>query len=140
MKKDTAKLLEELKNCSNFTKFYNENNDYIKDTSLADYLNNILQAKNLKKADVVRKAEMSEVYAYQIFSGIRKPERNKLLCIAFGLELNLEETQNLLKVSGYSQLYAKKPFDSIIIYAICKELSIVEANNLLYEYELETLG
>ena len=141
MTKDTSKLLEELKQCSDFKKFYNENNEYINDTSLSDYLNNIIEKKKLKKSDIIRKAEISEVYAYQIFSGIRKkPERNKLLCLAFGMELNLDETQELLKISGYSQLYVKKPFDSVIIYAICNQFTVVETNNMLYKYDLETIG
>lgn len=141
MTKDTAKLLEELQQCSDFQKFYNENSEYINDTSLADYLNDIIEKKKLKKAEIIKKAEISEVYAYQIFSGIRKkPERGKLLCLAFGMELNLNETQELLKISGYSQLYVKKPFDSVIIYAICNQLSVVDTNNLLYDYDLETIG
>lgn len=141
MTKDTTKLLEELKQCADFKKFYNENNEIIKDSSLSDYLNKIIEKKKLKKSEIIRKAEISEVYAYQIFSGTRrKPERNKLLCLAFGMALNLDETQELLKISGYSQLYVKKPFDSIIIYAICNRLSVMETNNLLYEYEMETIG
>jgi len=32
------------------------------------------------------------------------------------------------------------PFDSIIIYGICKGLSVVEINEILYDYGLETLG
>lgn len=141
MKKDTSELLNELKECSDFKKFYNENSAYIHNTSLADYLNNIIEKKKLKKSDVIRNAEISEVYGYQIFSGTRKkPERNKLLCLAFGMGLNLDETQELLKISGYSQLYIKKPFDSVIIYAICNQLTIMDTNNLLYDYDLETIG
>lgn len=141
MIKDTTKLLEELKQCSDFKKFYNENSEYIVNTSLADYLNEIIEKKKLKKGEIIKKAEISEVYAYQIFSGIRKkPERNKLLCLAFGMELNLEETQELLKISGYPQLYVKKPFDSVIIYAICNQFTVVQTNNLLYDYDMETIG
>lgn len=141
MTKDTSKLLEELKECSDFKKFYNKNSEHIHNTSLSDYLNNIIETKKLKKSDVIRNAEISEVYGYQIFSGTRKkPERNKLLCLAFGMGLNLDETQELLKISGYSQLYIKKPFDSVIIYAICNQLTIMDTNNLLYDYDLETIG
>ncbi len=141
MMKDTTKLLEELKQCSDFKKFYNENTEYINNTSLADYLNDIIKRKGLKKSEIIKKAEISEVYAYQIFSGTRKnPERNKLLCLAFGMELNLDETQELLKTSGYSQLYVKKPFDSVIIYAICNRFTVMETNNLLYDYNMETIG
>ena len=68
------------------------------------------------------------------------PERKKLLCLAIGMQLNLEETQSLLKCAGYSPLYVKLPFDSVVLYGICKHLSIVEINELLFEYGSETLG
>ena len=54
--------------------------------------------------------------------------------------LNVDETQRLLKCAGYSQLYVKLPFDSIVLFGLCKALSVVQINELLYEYALETLG
>ena len=30
--------------------------------------------------------------------------------------------------------------DSVVLYGLCKNLSVVQINELLYEYELETLG
>ena len=83
---------------------------------------------------------MSEVYGYQIFSGLRTPERNKLLCLALAMRLTLDETQTLLKSAGYTLLYVKRPVDSVVIYGICKHLTVADVNCLLYEYELETLG
>ena len=80
-----------------------------------------------------------KIIEYQIFSGIRTPERKKLLAITVAMSLNLEEAQALLKAAGYPTLYVKHPFDSIVIYGICKKLSVVEINNLLFEYGLETL-
>ena len=140
MKKDTAKLLEELKNCSDFKSFYSENEDEVLKVKLSDYLNGIIKEKGIKKSDIVKKSEMSEVYAYQILSGVRFPERNKLLCLAFGLDLSFDEVQTMLKTTGYTPLYAKIPFDCVLIYAFCNHLSIVETNALLYDYGEETLG
>ena len=99
-----------------------------------------MEAKGLKKAQVIKNAELSEVYGYQIFSGLRIPERKKLLCLAVGMALNIEQTQHLLKCAGYSQLYVKLPFDSVILYGLCKKLSVLQINELLYDYDLETLG
>lgn len=140
MKKDTSKIVEELGLCPDFKTFYNENKNCMITDSLADRLNRLLCEKDLKKSQVIKRAELSEVYAYQIFSGLRVPERKKLLCLAIGMSLQLDEVQNLLKCAGYSPLYVKLPFDSIVLYGICKKLSVVEINELLYEYELETLG
>ncbi len=80
------------------------------------------------------------MYAYQIFSGLRVPERKKLLCLAIGMTLNIEETQTLLKAAGYPPLYVKIPFDSIILYGLCRRLTIAETNDLLFENGIEMLG
>ncbi|MBQ9861074.1 MAG: XRE family transcriptional regulator [Clostridia bacterium] len=140
MVKDTAKIVEELDVCPDFKTFYNENKDYLVTASLSELLTELLEKKGLRKADVIKAAELSEVYAYQIFSGLRVPERKKLLCLAIGMGLDLEEVQSLLKCAGYSPLYVKLPFDSIVLYGICKKLSVVAVNDLLFEYGLETLG
>lgn len=140
MQKDTSKIVEELGLCADFKTFYNENKEYMVSASLSQMLNDLIKEKGLKKSEVIRKSELSEVYSYQIFSGLRVPERKKLLCLAVGMGLNLDEVQTLLKCAGYSPLYVKISFDSIIIYGICKQLSIVEINELLFEYDLETLG
>ena len=140
MQKDTSKIVEELGLSPDFKTFYNENKDYMISGNLSTLLAQLLESKGLKKAQVIKNAEFSEVYGYQIFSGVRIPERKKLLCLAVGMKLNIEETQQLLKCAGYSQLYVKLPFDSIVLYGLCKKLSVVQINELLYEYGLETMG
>ena len=138
--KDTSKILKELKLCEDFKTFYRENNDFLVTSSLSEQLLSLMKKHSLRKTDVIRKSEISEIYAYQIFSGKRIPERKKLLCLCIGMSLKLDEVQLLLKCAGYSPLYVKLPFDSVIIYGICKNLSVVEINSLLFEYDLETLG
>ncbi len=140
MVKDTSKIVEELGLSSAFMTFYSENKDYMVKKDLSQLLDELISKYDLKKSQVIRAAEMSEVYAYQIFSGLRVPERKKLLCLAIAMGLNIEEVQRLLKSGGFAPLYVKLPFDSIILYGICKGLSVVEINELLFEYELETLG
>ena len=139
MHKDTSEIVEELGLCPDFQTFYNENKDYMLTESLAQLLARLLESSGLKKSQVIKDAELSEVYGYQIFSGVRVPERKKLLCLAVAMKLNIDQTQSLLRQAGYSQLYVKIPFDSAILYGFCKKLSVVEINELLYEYNLETL-
>ncbi|MBR5569278.1 MAG: hypothetical protein IKW10_00090 [Oscillospiraceae bacterium] len=140
MQKDTANLIDELKNCSDFNCFYRENENSIISLSLSQLLAMLLEKHGLKKADAIRRSELNEDYAYQIFSGLRVPERKKLLSLAIGMLLNLEEMQTLLKTAGYAQLYVKNPFDCILIYGICKKLSVADINYLLFDYGMETLG
>lgn len=140
MEKDTSRIVEELGLCPDFKTFYRENKDYMVTDSLSSLLGRLLEQKGLKKAQVIKNAELSEVYGYQIFSGIRVPERKKLLCLAVGMGLNIDEAQQLLKFAGYPQLYVKLPFDSVVLYGLCKAMSVVQINELLYSYDLEMLG
>ena len=139
MEKDTSKIVEELEHFPDFRTFYAENKAYMVSGNLSSLLLQLLESKQLKRSQVIKNAELAEVYGYQIFSGIRVPERKKLLCLAVGMKLNIDEAQRLLKCAGYSPLYVKLPFDSIVLYGLCKELSVVQINELLYEYGLETL-
>lgn len=140
MKKDTSNMLEELKNCSDFNCFYKINEDNIITKTLSELLKEYLAKYNIRKSDAIRKAELSDDYAYQIFSGLRIPDRKKLLSLAIGIGLNYEEIQALLKVSGYGQLYVKNPFDCIVTYGIYKGLGVSQINYILFDYGMETLG
>ena len=139
MQKDTSEIVKELGLFPDFQTFYNENKEYMVSSNLAQLLEELLRQKGLKKSQVIKNAELSEIYGYQIFSGVRVPERKKLLCLAVSMGLNIDEVQHLLKCAGYSPLYVKIPFDSAVLYGFCKKLSVVEINDLLYECDLETL-
>lgn len=140
MAKDTSKIVEELKLCADFKSFYEENREHMITDSLSRMLTRLTREKGLKKSEIIKRSDMSEVYVHQIFSGRRKPERNKLLALAVGMGLTADEIQSLLKCAGYPPLYVKRPFDSIVMYGVCKALSVMEINGLLFENDLETLG
>lgn len=138
--KNTDDLLKELKQADNIDDFLTNNKDNFTDVSLSEYLTALLKEKGLTKSEVIKKSELSDIYAYQIFSGVKQPTRDKVLCIAFGMGLNVTETQQLLKSCGLPFLYAKHKRDSIILFALDRKLSVVETNELLYNSEENTLG
>ncbi|MBR4744710.1 MAG: hypothetical protein IK082_11075 [Oscillospiraceae bacterium] len=139
--KNTDEILKALSGFSDFRAFYEENAPALQSLSLSAALAEQLERRGLEKAAVIAKAEMSEVYAYQIFSGIRlHPARGKVLCLTLAMGMSFDETQTLLKRTGYPPLYAKDPFDCVVIYGILRGLSVVEVNALLYEYTGETLA
>mgnify|MGYP003301884085 CR=1 FL=1 len=140
MEKDTGMIVEELGLCDDFKTFYEENKDYMITQTLSQMLQQLLEQTGRKKSQVIKNAELSEVYGYQIFSGLRIPERKKLLALAMGMQLNLQQVQQLLKCAGYPQLYVKLPFDSIILFGICKKMTVQQLNELLFSYGMETLG
>lgn len=140
MAKDTAEIVKQLQLSPDFQCFYRENKDYMVDKTLAQLLEQLLKESGISKAKAIRNSEMSELYAYHIFAGSRIPERGKVLALAIGMGLPLEKIQQLLKAAGYSPLYVKRPFDSIVLYGIFKKMSVAEINELLYDYGMETLG
>ena len=140
-KKDTSELLSELESFSDFNTFYAENAPSVGTETLAEALCRLLGEKGLTKSEVIERAELSEIYAYQIFSGTRKnPQLKKLLCLTVAMGLNLKETQDLLKNSGFPQLYVRRPFDCVVIYGIYHGYTVQKINELLFEYGEETLG
>ena len=140
MRKSTIKIVEDLALCPDFHSFYDENKDFLIHNTLPELLDTLIKKKQLKKSQVIKDSELSDVYAYQIFSGHRLPDRKKLICLAIGMHLNTQELQTLLKHAGYPPLYAKRPFDAIVIYGFDRGMTIVEINTLLYKYNLETIG
>ena len=84
---------------------------------------------------------MSESYIYEIFGGKKSnPSRNKLLQIAFAMSLDLETTQKLLKIAKVGTLYPRIKRDSIIIFALNKNLDFFECENLLEQAKVEGLS
>ena len=138
-KKDTDDLQNELMSAPDLDRFLSENQDNFYDTSFADSLMSLFDKKSISKAALAKKAGISNVYLYQIFSGERNPSRNRILCLCFGLTANLEETQELLKHSGYAQLYAKNKRDAIIIYGLTHDMDLGEINDRLFFEKEETL-
>lgn len=138
-KKTTGELLAELQNTKEFTRYREENLKVFEKRSLSEDLSALLKEKNLKKADVIREAEMSDVFAYQIFSGLRKPSREKLLLLLIAMHLSFEETQAVLKRQGYGLLYAKNESDCVVIYGICHGYNVMKINELLYDLGLPIL-
>lgn len=134
----TEKLLDELLFTDDIDEYLDK--DEVKtDYNLCDYLENLLTEKNLKKNEVIKKSMINPTFGYQIFSGARNAGRDKLLQLAFGMELNLKETQRLLKHGGANELYPKNKRDAIIIFCIKKENSLSETDDALFGFNEQTI-
>ena len=140
--KKTSELLQVLNSINNKDTL----NDYINnkinsyDTlTLSDYFDAIFKEKNLKKSDVINSTNLNRTYAYQILNGTKKASRNKILQLCIGAKLNLNETQKALTLGNVGNLYAKNPRDSIIIFSLNKGISVLDVNDLLFQFEEEIL-
>ena len=128
--KDTDQLFDELKIDSDVENFIAANqSEFTK--PLHEFLNQLLQEKNLSKTEVIKKLNFDKKHAYHIFSGTKKPSRNKLLALAIAMNLNFEETQYLLRYTGFGSLYPRNPYDAVIISAIEQKLTLAETDSYL---------
>ncbi len=140
MQISTDELMKQLNSSNNIEDYLSKNEALFNDTSLADYLYNMFDEKCLKKNKVFAKAEIAEVYGYQILGGKKHPSRNVTLALCIGAGFTLNETQVALQIGKYSSLSPKDKRDSIIIFGINSNQSVVEINLKLYEKKLETLS
>lgn len=141
IRKTTTQLLKGLENFNTFEEYENANRDSMISKNLSEYLTDLLNERNLTKAEVIRKAELSDSYAYQIFSGLKTaPKRDKLICLSIGMGLSVNETNSVLKIAGLSPLYPKIKRDSIIIINMNNNKSVVEINESLYNEGEDTLN
>ncbi|NBJ95090.1 hypothetical protein [Parablautia muri] len=83
---------------------------------------------------MIRRSLLGRAYVYKIFSGEKIPSRDKLLALAFGLDLSDEEARKMLKLLGNKELYARDERDALILFALQRNKSIFEVNELLYEH------
>lgn len=134
----TEELLEELLETPRIDDFLSSDAPSGQE-SLADYLTSLLEDKNLSRSKVVSKAQLNSTFGYQIFTGQRQASRDKILQLAFAMELNLKETSRLLQHAGANALYAKRRRDAIIIFCIDHEYTLQKANEELYRFGERTI-
>ncbi len=137
--KDTLMLQMELKSATSAEDFVMNNAGNLQTKNLADYLNELLAKYQIDICDVAKRGGFTGNYPYQIFGGKKTPSRDKLLQIAIGFPLDTEETQQLLRLAGYRELYVRNSRDAYILFALEKKYTIDETNELLYKNQKEIL-
>ena len=140
MAETTNSLLKKIVNGKDFPKILETNKDAFEELPVSEQLRRLCEERDIVPEQVIKKAQIDRTYGHQIFNGTRVPSRDKLIQIAFGFGLTLEETQNLLKSAGKSVLYPKFKRDAAIIFGISHHMDIMEMQYLLTSIEIPLLG
>lgn len=138
--KSTDELTHEIKAVTNIEDYLTKNKESMIMTSLSEHLNLLLSQKKIRKADVIRHSQLGRAYVYKIFAGEKIPTRDKLIALAFGLGLSDLETQKMLKISGNRELYARDERDAMILFALQRNKTVFEVNELLTDHNLAILN
>ena len=133
----TEELLDELLSSSSLEGYLEQNKPSSR--TLAEYLQQLLDEKDLERSRVVRMANLNDTFGYQIFKGTRHPSRDKVLQIAFAMALTLRETNRALTAAGASELYCKDRRDAIIIFCLDRGCSLQKVNEELYRFGERTI-
>lgn len=141
-KKDTEQLTNEILSTNNIDEYLEKNEEYLNNISLPSELCCLLEKKGLKKSDVIAASGITVTYGYDLFSGYKnkKPSRNIILALSLAMQLDISQTQRLLKISGNGALYPRIPRDSVIMYAIQNALTRSETDDLLNKRGMETIS
>lgn len=139
MTKSTQELLEILKQAPQIDDYIEKEEDNMVQMELYQYLQNLLEKKQLSPSQLITLSGLDRTYTYQILSGKKNPSRDKVLAISFAMGLSFEETQSLLKATGYPILYARLKRDSILIFALQHKVTLTDVNELLFDFKFDTL-
>lgn len=139
VEKSTTELLNELQQADDVLEFARENIEELECISLTEQLEILQQKYGKQKSEIIKDSGLDTTYAYQIFDGKRKPKRDKLLQLAFGFPLSIEDTNRLFRAGGVNDLYVRNKRDTICMYCLKQRMSMEECNELLYQAGEETL-
>ena len=117
--------------------------DFIKekDAGFTETLLALIQKKGMKNAAVYKKANISKQHFSKIINDPNaRPSKQTAIALALALELDLEDTRDLIGRAGYA-LTNSSTFDLIIRYFIeHKQYNVIEINIALYEFDQALLG
>lgn len=111
------------------------------DAGFTETLLRLIDRSGKKDSEIYKRANLSK----QHFSKIRnnpdyRPTKPTAVALAIALELDLEQTKDLLARAGYALSNSSK-FDLIILYFIEQgNYNIIEINMALYEFDQSLLG
>ena len=111
------------------------------DAGFSETVLKLIDERGKKDSEIYKKANLSKAH----FSKIRnnpgyRPTKQTAVALALALELNLDQTKDLIGRAGYALSNSSK-FDLIIRYFIeRKKYNVVEINMTLYEFDQRLLG
>ena len=134
----TDELLEELRESPDPVKFANKNK--ITHRSLPEYLQQLLDEKGLSRPKVVAEAGLNTTYGYEVFTGKKRPSREKVLPLVFAMGCTLQEANRMLQAAGVNELYVKDRRDAIIIFCLEHGYSLMKTNEELFRFGESIIG
>lgn len=108
--------------------------------SFGKHLRQLINKKGLKNSEVYAAANISKQYFSKLMKGQVNPSKEKVLALAVGLRLNLDETVDFLRIAGYA-LSPISQTDKVVEYFIEHEYyNVMQLDIVLFDYGLDPLS
>ena len=78
-------------------------------------------------------------FIYRVLADQAAPSRDALIAIAFALEMDVEQTQYLLRTGSHARLDPRIHRDVAVIFALNRGMDLPACNDLLYEVGEKTI-
>ena len=109
--------------------------DNFLDPDIRDFFDELFLETGLQRSHVIRDANISRTYGYQLLDGTRIGKRDYYISIALAMRLDVRTTQRMLSVTGRGRLYPLIKRDAAVIFALNHDFD----NTKLYQF-LSELG
>jgi O-acetyl-ADP-ribose deacetylase (regulator of RNase III)/transcriptional regulator with XRE-family HTH domain len=108
--------------------------------TFARHMQQLINKKGLKNSEVYAAANISKQYFSKLLKGQVKPSKEKVLALAVGLQLNLDETVDFLQLAGYA-LSPISQTDAVVEYFIeNQDYNVMKIDIVLFDYGLDPLS
>ena len=98
----------------------------------AEYVFRQLEKRGMRRMELIGALGVERVYGYQLLNGTRRMSREQLIRTALFLQMDLRDTQRLLRLGGAPCLYARDRGDARVLFAIAKGLPYEEACGFIW--------
>ena len=136
---NTNTLMKRLFKAADLDTYLEGNESNLQSPDFYALLKQYCEKRKMLPAQVIEHSQIERTYGHQLFNGTRRPSRDKVIQLALGLGLSVDETQRLLRAAGKSQLYPRLKRDAVILYGIQKKLPILTVQESLTKYSLTLL-
>ena len=138
MKKSTFNMMEELNHTQDLHSYFHKYRDEFFTEPAHVYLGRIMEEKNISGAQLSLRAGLGN-YCYMILSGSRKPSRDAAMRLVIGLELDIEQAQQYLRMAHLARLDPRCSRDAVLLYALGKKMDLSQTQDLLTELKEQEL-
>lgn len=105
-------------------------------------LGQLIEQKGISVLSIVENSNISKSYINKLRNPSEKtvtPRRHVIIDLALALDASLDETNHLLKLARYQELYTRDEAEALIIWGMIKKLSGKQIREMLHEKRLDRM-